>query len=506
MFIFLVKLKNRMLITSQRLGKSLMLPVSVLPAAAILMGIGYWLDPTGFGSKTPSTQILVTVGMAILNNIPILFSVGVAIGMSKEKDASVAMAGLLSYLIFIRMLSPESVAMYNGISVSEVEPAFYNIGNQFTGIISGLVAAKMYNKFSEIKFPDGLDFFGGKRFVPIISSLMMFLVSVVFYFIWPFLYNNLIVLGTKISSMGALGSGIYGFLNRLLIPLGLHHPLNSVFWFDVIGISDVENFWASKGELGKTGMYLAGYFPIMMFGLPGAALAMSRSAHPGKKKKTKSLMMTSAFASFFTGITEPLEFSFMFAAPALYLLHAVYTGISMYIAARFEWIAGFAFSAGVTDFLLSLKMPMSKDMMMLILMGVGFFFLYYFSFTYFIKKFDILTPGREKKRTSSIEVDNNLYTKNYKRLSKSFLKACGGKDNILSLDACITRLRLEVKDPKEINEKTIKAIGAAGVLRQDNSIQIIIGPQVAYILDEMKVMVEGTEDKTSQKIRSDVKV
>lgn len=503
MYIYLVKLKNRILITSQRLGKALMLPVAVLPAAAILMGIGYWLDPTGFGSKTPETQILVTVGMTILSNIPILFAVGVAIGMAKEKDASVAMAGLLAYLIFIRMLSPESVAMYNGISINEVEPAFYNIGNQFTGIISGLVAAKMYNKFSEVRFPGGLDFFSGKRFVPIISSLVMFFVSALFYFIWPLLYNNLIIFGTKISSMGAIGSGIYGFLNRLLIPLGLHHPLNSVFWFDVIGISDVEHFWASKGVLGKTGMYLAGYFPIMMFGLPGAALAISRSAHPGKKKKTKSLMMTSAFASFFTGITEPLEFSFMFAAPGLYLLHAIYTGISMYIAARFQWIAGFAFSAGLTDFLLSLRMPMSKDILMLIPLGIGFFFLYYFSFTFFIKKYDILTPGREKRRTSSIEMDTTLYTRNYKRLSKSFLKACGGKENIISLDACITRLRLEVRDPKEVNEKTIKAIGAAGVLRHDNSIQIIIGPQVAYILDEMKAMLDGTEEKKVQKLKSE---
>lgn len=490
MLIYIMRLKNRFLITSQRLGKSLMLPVSVLPAAAILMGIGYWMDPEGFGSKTLITQILVAVGMAILKNIPILFSVGVALGMAKERDGSAAMAGLLSYLIIVRMLSPESVAMYNGISLSEVEPAFYNIENQFTGIISGLVSARMYNRFSDIKLPEGISFFGGKRFVPIISSLAMVAVSGILYYLWPLLYNMLVDVGTKISAMGALGAGIYGFLNRLLIPLGLHHPLNSVFWFDVIGINDVGNFWGSKGTYGVTGMYLAGYFPIMMFGLPGAAIAMSRAAHPGNKKKTRSLMMTSAFASFFTGITEPLEFSFMFAAPNLYFLHAVFTGISLYLAARFKWIAGFAFSAGLTDFLLSLRMPMSKDMYMLLIVGVGFFFLYFFSFTYFIKKYGILTPGREKRKTSQLDIEGSLYTNNYKKLSKSLLKACGGKENILSLDACITRLRLEVRDSKSVNVKTIKAIGAAEVLRHDNSVQIIIGPQVAYILDEMKILTE----------------
>ena len=219
-----------------------------------------------------------------------------------------------------------------------------------------------------------------------------------------------------------------------------------LLWFDVIGINDIGNFWRSTGVYGETGMSLVGFFTIMMFGLPGAALAMSRAATKGQIRKTKSLMGTSAFASFLTGITEPLEFSFMFVAPLLYLLHAFFTGLSMYIAAEFQWIAGFSFSAGLTDFLLSVRVPMAKNMEMLLLMGILVFFLYYFSFTYCIKKFNIMTPGREPK-SDKREEENDLYSTNYKKMAKNMLKACGGKKNVISIDACITRLRLEVKIP-----------------------------------------------------------
>lgn len=477
--------RNRMLNASQRLGKSLMLPVSVLPAAAILVGIGYWIETTGFGYSTILSRVLLQVGLIIMDNVPILFAAGVALGMAKERDGSAALSGILCYLTVTNMLSPVSVSQYERIPLAEVSAAFYSIGNQFTGILSGLIAAYMFNRFRNLRLPEGLNFFGGKRFVPIISTFTMVFVSVILYFLWPLLYELLIVFGGRISSLGALGAGIYGFLNRLLIPLGLHHPLNSVFWFDVIGINDIGNFWQSMGVYGSTGMYLAGFFPIMMFGLPGAALAMARAATKGQIRKTKSFMGTSSIASFLTGITEPLEFSFMFVAPLLYLLHAIFTGLSLYLAAEFQWIAGFSFSAGLTDFLLSIRMPMAKNMGMLLVMGILFFFLYYFSFSFCIRRFNLMTPGREVKKVQK-EEESSLYTANYRKLAKSILKACGGQGNVLTADACITRLRLEVKNPQQVDKERLKEMGVMGIVQQEEDFQIIIGPQVHFLLEEIR--------------------
>lgn len=481
-------LRKRMLLLFQRLGKALMLPVSVLPAAAILIGIGYWMDPLGFGDGFLFSRILVQVGLIILDHVPILFAVGVSLGMAKERDGSAALSGLLAYLVLTRVLSIESVAQYQQIPVLEVSEAFSRIGNQFTGILSGLVGAYMFNRFSTLQLPSGLNFFGGKRFVPIISALTMVFVSLPLYYIWPLLYEGLIVFGTRISALGPLGAGIYGFLNRLLIPLGLHHPLNSVFWFDVIGINDIGNFWQGIGEYGKTGQYLAGFFPIMMFGLPGAALAMGKKAMKGQKRKTCSFMGTAAVASFLTGITEPLEFSFMFVAPPLYVLHAFLTGVSLFLAAQFQWIAGFSFSAGLTDFLLSLRMPMSKDMGMLLILGIVIFFLYYFSFSFAIERFQLLTPGREPKKMKK-EEESTLYSRNYKKLAKTILKASGGQENILQVDACITRLRLDVMDEKKVSDKRLRSMGAIAVLKQEGHVQVIIGPEVHFILEELKQLL-----------------
>lgn len=485
--------KGRILMVMQRLGKALMLPVSVLPAAAIFIGIGYWMDPTGFGEGYLLSRVLVQVGLIIMDHVPILFALGVSLGMAKDKDGTAALSGLLNYLVLTRILSPESVAFYQRLPLSEVSGAFYAIANQFTGILSGLVGAYMYNRFSSIRFPEGLAYFSGKRFVPIISSFSMVLVSFPLYFIWPLLYEGLILFGIQISNLGSLGAGIYGFLNRLLIPLGLHHPLNSVFWFDVIGINDIGHFWRGIGDYGITGRYQAGFFPIMMFGLPGAALAMGRSALKGQKRKTRSFMGTSSLASFLTGITEPLEFSFMFVAPGLYLLHALFTGISLFLAAEFQWIAGFSFSAGLTDFMLSTKVPMAKDMGMLVLLGIFFFFLYYGSFTFVIHRFQLKTPGRERKVKEGTEARNlPLYEKNYKQLAKTILKASGGIENIRFVDACITRLRLDVVDEKKVSDKRLRSMGAMRVFKQEGHVQVVIGPEVQYILEELKSLLDKT--------------
>lgn len=269
----------------QRLGRSLMLPVAVLPAAAILMGIGYWIDPDGWGSGNVLAAFLIKAGSSIIDNMSYLFAVGVALGMSKNKDGSAALSGLVAFLVVTTLLSTGTVSMLLSTDVANVNPAFIKIENQFIGIISGIVASIMYNRFSHVQLPDFLAFFSGKRLVPIMTAASMLVVSAALFFIWPVVYSALVSFGEAISELGATGAGLYGFFNRLLIPTGLHHALNSVFWFDVAGIDDIGNFWKGTGTKGVTGMYQAGFFPIMMFGLPAAALAMYHTAKTKRKNK-----------------------------------------------------------------------------------------------------------------------------------------------------------------------------------------------------------------------------
>lgn len=266
----------------QRLGSSLMLPVAVLPAAAILMGIGHWIDPD---SVNVAAAFLIKAGGSIIDNMAILFAVGVALGMSKDKDGSAALSGLVGFLVVTTLLSTETVSMLLSVDVADVNPAFGKIKNQFIGILSGLIAAAMYNRFSQVQLPTAFAFFSGKRLVPIMTAASMLVASAALFFIWPIIYTALVNFGEGISSLGAVGAGLYGFFNRLLIPTGLHHALNSVFWFDVAGIDDIKHFWAGTGTKGVTGMYQAGFFPVMMFGLPGAALAMYHTAKTKRKKK-----------------------------------------------------------------------------------------------------------------------------------------------------------------------------------------------------------------------------
>jgi N-acetylglucosamine PTS system EIICBA or EIICB component len=470
----------------QRIGRSLMLPVAVLPAAAILMGIGYWIDPSGWGAGSPIAAFLIKAGGSIIDNMAILFAVGVALGMSKEKDGSAALSGLVAYLVVTTVLSTNTVAMLQSIDAAEVNPAFEKIGNQFIGILSGIIASMMYNRFSHVKLPDALSFFSGKRLVPIMTSFLMLVVSLVLLFVWPVIFNGLVTFGKSISELGAIGAGIYGFFNRLLIPIGLHHALNSVFWFDVAGISDITNFWASKGEKGITGMYQAGFFPVMMFGLPAAALAMYHTAKTSKKKQVAALMMAAGVASFFTGVTEPLEFAFMFVAPLLYLTHAVLTGISLTIAALFHWTAGFGFSAGFVDFFLSLKIPIANQPYMLLVQGLVFAVIYYFLFRFIITKFNLMTPGREEdiddETEEGIAAGNKFAT-----MAAKIYEALGGDANVTSVDNCVTRLRVEVKDMNAVDQKKIKATGVPGInVVGPQSIQVIVGTNVQFVADEVE--------------------
>lgn len=382
----------------QKMGKSLMLPVATLPIAALFTGIGYWIDPSGWGANNILAAFLIQAGKVILDNLGILFAVGLALGMSKDQDGASALSGLVAFLVPMKLINADSVATFMGIQVDQVDMAFSTInnGNVFIGILAGLVAAAVYNRFSKVRLPMALSFFSGKRLVPIVTAACMLACSAALIFIWPPIYGALVAFGKAISGMGPLGAGLYGFFNRLLIPTGMHHALNNVFWFDLAGINDIGNFWSNVGEKGVTGMYQAGFFPVMMFGLPAGALAIYQCARPEKKKVTASLMLAAAFASFFTGVTEPLEFSFMFVAWPLYVVHAVLTGISMFIAATFQWTAGFNFSAGLIDFVLSLRVPIANKPWMLLVLGLVMAVVYYFTFMFVIKKFNLMTPGREE--------------------------------------------------------------------------------------------------------------
>ena len=379
----------------QRLGKSLMLPVAALPVASILMGIGYWIDPTGWGANNVMAAFLLKAGGALIDNMAILFAIGVAVGMSDDNDGTAGLAGLVSWLMITTLLSPAVVGMFKGIDVAEVPAAFSKIQTQFVGIVAGLIGATCYNKFKNTKLPDALGFFSGKRSVAIMTALASLVAALVLFFVWPVVYNALVSFGKAIVSTGAVGSGIYAFFNRLLIPTGLHHALNSVFWFDVAGINDIGNFWAGTGTQGVTGMYMTGFFPVMMFGLPAGALAMYHTAKDNKKKAVYGLLLAAALSSFFTGVTEPLEFAFMFLAPGLYVVHAALTGVSAIVCTLLPVRAGFNFSAGFVDWILSFKAPMAENPLWLIPIGLVFAILYYVVFRFVITKFNLKTPGRE---------------------------------------------------------------------------------------------------------------
>lgn len=470
----------------QKLGRSLMLPVAVLPAAAILMGIGYWIDPTGWGAGSPVAAFFIKAGSSIIDNIPVLFAVGVALGLAKERDGSAALSGLVAFLVTTTLLSTDSVAMLQGIDAAEVDPAFLKIKNAFVGILSGVVASIMYNRFSSVKLPDALAFFSGKRLVPIMTALTMLVVSIVLLFVWPVVYTALVSFGTSISKLGAVGAGFYGFFNRLLIPTGLHHALNSVFWFDVAGINDIGNFWAATGTKGVTGMYQAGFFPVMMFGLPAAGLAMYHTAKSRKKKQVASLMMAAGFAAFLTGVTEPIEFAFMFVAPALYLVHAVLTGISLAIAAVFNWTAGFGFSAGMIDFVLSSRLPLANQPYMLLIQGLVFAIIYYFLFRFIISKFNLMTPGREDDSDEERGIQVVPGKAEFAQLAARIYEGLGGDENVTSIDNCVTRLRVEVRDMGRVDQRMIKETGVPGInVVGPQSIQVIVGTQVQFVADEI---------------------
>lgn len=477
-----------------------MLPVACLPICGILMGIGYALCPSTMQGGDMSGFLnllgffLVKAGGALIDNMAILFVIGVGVGMADDHDGTAGLAALASWLMITNLLAVGTVTAMMPSIADDVNKslAFGKIANPFIGILAGIIGASCYNKFKGTQLPDWLSFFSGKRCVAIIAGVVSILASAVLLFVWPIVFGALIAVGQGIVGMGAVGAGIYAFLNRLLIPTGLHHALNNVFWFDTIGLGDLSHFWAGETSADVTwslGMYMSGFFPCMMFGIPGAALAMVHTAKSNKKKVAIGLVASAAVCSFVCGVTEPFEFGFMFLAPALYLIYALLYGIFTTITVLLGFRAGFSFSAGATDLVFSAPLPAAANTWMIIPLGIAAFAVFYVVFRFAIVKFDLKTPGRED---DDIEAEKKavLSNSNFTEVASIILEGLGGKENVKSLDNCITRLRLEINDYTKVDEKKIKSAGVAGVMRPSKTaVQVIVGTKVQFVADEMKKML-----------------
>ena len=447
------------------------------------------------GIKNLIGFFLVKAGSALIENMAILFAIGVGVGMSEKNDGTGGIAALASWLMITTLLSTGVVTtLIPSIADNATKTlAFNKIANPFIGILSGVIGFSCYNKFKNTKLPNWLAFFSGKRCVAIIAGLVSIVVSAVLLFVWPLLFSALVALGDAVAGMGVVGAGIYAFLNRLLIPTGLHHALNNVFWFDTIGLGDLQHFWAGDTSADVTwslGMYMSGFFPCMMFGIPGAALAMIQCAKPAKKKIAIGLVASAAVCSFVCGVTEPFEFGFMFLAPGLYVIYALLYGIFTIVTVALGFRAGFSFSAGATDLLFSSTLPAAQKTLLIIPLGIAAFVVFYFVFLFAIKKFNLKTPGRED---DDLEEEKNvqLASDDYTEIAKKILAGCGGKGNIVSIDNCVTRLRLEVRDMTAVNDKAIKAAGVAGVIKPGKtSVQVIVGTKVQFVADAFSKLCE----------------
>lgn len=485
----------------QKLGSALMLPVACLPICGILMGLGYAFAPAVMGAAGATEGFayvfgffLIKAGAALIDNMALLFAVGVAVGLAKENNGTAGLAGLVSWLTITTVLASGSVAVIAPAMVASENNAlaFAKIANPFTGILAGIIGAVCYNKFKDTKLPDVLSFFSGKRSVAIVTAVCSLVVCAVLLFVWPVIFSALVAVGKGVVGMGAVGAGIYAFLNRLLIPTGLHHALNNVFWFDTIGLGDLTAYWGAKtsADVGwSVGMYMAGFFPCMMFGIPGAAIAMVKNAKTANKKATIGLVGAAAICAVLCGVTEPFEFAFMFLAFPLYVVYALLYGIFTIVTVALGFRAGFCFSAGLTDLIFSASLPAAAKTWLIIPLGIAAFVIFYLVFDFAIKKWDLKTPGREDDQDEELKIE--LANDDFTGMATIILEGLGGKENITSIDHCITRLRLEVKDRYQVDEKKIKSAGVAGIIRPGKtSVQVVIGPKVQFVHDEFKKLCQ----------------
>lgn len=454
----------------QRLGKALMTPVAVLPAAALLLRLG--------AGDVFNLKWMAAAGGAIFDNLALLFAIGIAIGLADENNGVAGLAGAVGYFVLTKVAGTFDQTINMGV---------------LAGIISGVLAAFLYNKYKAIKVPDFLGFFGGKRFVPIITSFYALIIGVLAGYGWPLVQDLISSFGNAIATSGAIGGFIFGLLNRLLIPLGLHHVINSFAWFqfgefmDTAGklvTGDLNRFFAGDPT---AGVFMTGFFPIMMIGLPAACLAMITTAKKENRKQVAGLLFGAAFTSFLTGITEPIEFLFMFLAPVLYIAHALLSGISLAVTTALGMRCGFGFSAGFIDYVLSFGI--SAKPIGLLLIGLVFGVIYYFVFVFFIKKFNIPTPGRIEEESAMLA---GLGNAELREKASEILAAIGGKENIKVIDACITRIRVTLNNAEQVDEARLRELGATAVLKMPgNNFQIVVGTVADPLVTHMKAVMSG---------------
>lgn len=557
----------------QRIGKAIMLPIAALPIAGILLGVGGALLGISGLSNPPAVYqpliafvnvpvvtailtIMKNVGDIIFGNLPLLFAVGVAVGLAKKDKGTAGLASIFGFIVMnqvissmlalgltqLGVLTPDSVGEYGTYVTTNLGIFTLNM-SVFGGIITGIVTAILHNKYHTIQLPQVIGFFSGSRFVPIVTSLAMAVVGALLAFAWPVVQNGIGVLSELVRNAGAIGTFFYGVIERALIPFGLHHVFYTPFWYGsfVEGQILVDGAWqtvagantayfaqlssmsslvgASSADMANivsgTTRFMAGKFPFMMFGLPAAALAMYHTAAPAKKKVVGSLLASAAVTALLTGITEPLEFTFLFVAPVLYGVHCILAGLSFMLMDILNVFIGMTFSGGLIDFTLFGLLPagagVPTNWLRLILVGIVYAVVYYFLFLFLIKKFNLKTPGRDES-----EEEVKLYSKsdyqakagipqadiNEKSAKKAgkgneiqetapaVLAALGGEENIVSVDACITRLRVEVKDKANVNKDELKSLGAAGVVEVGNGIQAIFGAKADAYKNEIKNILD----------------
>lgn len=505
----------------QKVGKALMLPVAILPAAGILLAFGNALQNPALTDRIPALKIgwfvmiakvMEQSGDIIFANLALLFAVGVAIGLAGGEGVA-GLAAIVGFLIMNKTMSV-ALSVANKISIISdkipvnvgfKEPAYaYVLGiptlqtGVFGGIIVGVLAAYCYNKYFNIELPSYLGFFAGKRFVPIATATFALILGLVMCFIWPPIQHGLNAFShNMIDANRTLAALVFGIIERSLIPFGLHHIFYAPFWFEFgqyvdkagnIVHGDQKIFFAQlkDGVPLTAGTFMTGKFPFMMFGLPAAALAMYHEARPENKKLAAGILGSAALTSFLTGITEPIEFSFLFVAPVLFGIHAVFAGLSFMVMQILGVKIGMTFSGGLIDFLLFGVLPNRTAWWWVIIVGLVFAVIYYFGFRFAIRKWDLKTPGREV-----VDVDDEAPAVEAGELPHEILAALGGKENIASLDACITRLRVQVKDQKDVNKGRLKDLGAAGVLEVGNNIQAIFGPKSDTLKSQIHDIMKG---------------
>ena len=543
-------MKDKIFSVLQRIGRSFMLPIAILPVAGLLLGIGssftnattietYGLTKI-LGDGTILHYLLMImnkVGSAVFDNLPLIFAVGVAIGMAKKEKEVSALSAVIAYFVMNTainaMLINNGLILENGeIAESVLEGTITSVcGIQslqmgvFGGIIVGLGVAALHNRFYRIQLPSALSFFGGTRFVPIISTIVYMFVGILMYFVWPAVQNGIFALGGLVTGSGYAGTLIFGLIKRALIPFGLHHVFYMPFWQTAVGgtmevagqmVQGGQNiFFAQLADSANIAhfsadatRYFSGEFIFMIFGLPGAALAMYQCAKPEKKKAAGGLLLSAALACMATGITEPLEFSFLFVAPALFAVQVILAGSAYMIAHMLNVAVGLTFSGGFLDFFLFgiLQGNEKTSWLRVIPVGIIYFLLYYFIFKFMIRKFDFKTPGREED-----DVETKLYTRadvNARKaaagevqasdsedpVSEAITRGLGGKKNISDVDCCATRLRCTIHDASRVNDSILKATGASGVVHKGNGVQVIYGPNVTVIKSNLEDYLEKAPD------------